>query len=234
MPEPAELTTSQVKRAGQIVRRAARGEATTFDQRVDAIEVITRFRAQYQLPLVKANNGLRSMLRTEGCPVEVSQRLKRIPTIMDKLTREPSLPLSSMHDIGGCRAVLDNVDQVRRVAARLQKNRPPVKVRDYIAQPRGSGYRGIHVIVSYDNRPIEVQLRTQLMHQWAITVERTSWRLGENLKGEGDHPVQNLLRAISQAMSLDEAGQLVPVELTSEIERLRRAAGPYLTGGQRQ
>jgi putative GTP pyrophosphokinase len=234
VPELVDPTASQVKKAGQTIRRWQRGESVSLDQLNYAYYVITRFRALYQLPLVKANNGLRSMLRTESCPVEVSQRLKRIPTIIDKLKREPSLALSSMHDIGGCRAVLDNVDQVRRVSARLQKNRPPIKVRDYITNPRESGYRGIHVIVGYDERPIEVQLRTRLMHQWAITVERTSWRLKENLKGDGDHPVQRLLKAISQAMALDEAGAPVPVQLIEEMDRLRAAASPYLLGGGRQ
>ena len=232
--EPTELTASQVKKAGQTIRRWWRGETISVDQINGAIDAITRFRAFYQVPLVKANNGLRSMVRTENCPVEVSQRLKRISTIMDKLKREPTLALSSMHDIGGCRAVLDNVDQVRRVSTRLQRNRPPIKVRDYITNPRESGYRAIHVIVSYDERPIEVQLRTRLQHQWAITVERTSWRLKENLKGDGDHPVQRLLKAISQAMALDEAGAPVPVQLIEEIDRLRAAAGPYLLGGQRR
>jgi len=47
--------------------------------------------------------GLRSVVGTEGCTVEVTQRLKRVPTIVDKLRREPTMQLASMQDIGGCR-----------------------------------------------------------------------------------------------------------------------------------
>lgn len=132
--------------------------------------------------------GLRSVVKTERCSrVDVSQRLKRAPTILDKLEREPTLSLARMQDIGGCRAVLASLDELRRVESRLKKNRPPVGYADYIIKPRSSGYRGVHLIVRYDDyngsqRSIEVQLRTRVMHGWAITVERLSGRIGQNLR----------------------------------------------------
>ncbi len=85
----------------------------------------------------------------------------------------------------------------------------------------------------YDERRIEVQLRTQAMHSWAITVERLSGRLGENLKGDGEHAVQQLLAAISQAMALEETGMEVDASLLGELARLREAAAPFLAGGAR-
>ena len=105
---------------------------------------------------------------------------------------------------------------------------------DYIAEPRDSGYRGVHVIVEYDNRMIEVQLRTQVMHEWAITVERLSGRLGEDLKGgRGPQPVLDLLEAISEAMAIEEAGEVVGQVLSEKIRELRRIADPFLRGGSR-
>lgn len=216
-----------------MLRRHARGEAVDPTAVSRAFEVLLAFRAEHSMPLRKANMGLRSMVKTAGAEVEVSQRLKRVPTILDKLQREPTLALSKMQDIGGCRAVLASVDEVRRVEARLKRNRPPVGYADYIAEPRASGYRGIHVVVEYDGRNIEVQLRTRVMHDWAITVERLTWRLGENLKGDGDHVMQQLLRVISEAMALEEQGGVVDASLLAELERLREQAAPYLTTGGR-
>ena len=82
------------------------------------------------------------------------------------------MQLANMQDIGGCRAVLDGIGQVPRVQDRLCNNRPPWRLADYIDKPRSSGYRGVHVIVGYSagsseqdvERPIEVQLRTRVMH----------------------------------------------------------------------
>jgi putative GTP pyrophosphokinase len=225
------LTSSQVTNAGRVLRRYLRGDLHDDVQLRDALHTIVKWRATHQLPLTKANNGLRSMVRTEGCVVEVSQRLKRFRTIIDKLEREPQLPLAKMQDIGGCRAVLRSIDEVRRVEMRLKKNRPPVGYKDYIATPRSSGYRGVHVIVVYDERQIEVQLRTRVMHEWAIAVERLSSRVGTNLKGDGQHAVQQLMAVISEAMALEERGEVVDAVLVQQISLLRAQADPYLRGG---
>lgn len=225
------ITSSQVNKAGSTIRKYMRRELDDLGQMEHALEVLDAFRAAHQYPLAKANNGLRSMIATEGCQVEVSQRLKRFVTIVDKLQREPTLALSRMQDIGGCRAILGSVDEIRRVEARLMKRRPVAGYSDYITKPRVSGYRGVHVVVQYDDRCIEVQLRTHLMHLWAITVERQSAAVGENLKRDGSHTVQQFMAAMSEAMALDESGHEIPNDLLQAIQRLRVQATPYLERG---
>lgn len=217
-----------MKKAGRLIRHLLRGESVDPDQVEWALDAVQAFRAQHSKPLVKANNGLRSMVDTERCPIEVSQRLKRLPTIIDKLLREPTLSLDRMQDIGGVRAILDDVDQVRRVEKRLMKRRPAVAYADYIEQPRASGYRGVHVIVEYDSRRIEVQLRTRLMHSWALTVERLSAANGANFKQDGDSVVQQLMAAVSEAMAYEEHSEEPPLDLIRKIELLREQAGPFL------
>ena len=123
---------------------------------------------------------------------------------------------------------METVDEVRRVEARIRKNRPPVSYSDYITTPRSSGYRGVHVIVEYDDRRIEIQLRTRIMHQWAITVERLSWRTRMNLKTDGDHAIQRMMAVISHAMAIEEEGGVVPTEVLRSLKELRQEAQPYL------
>ena len=240
MPYPlTPPTKSQANRAGKVIRRALRGDAIKSDQVSEAADTLIAFRAAHQYALAKATMGLRSMVQTEGCRVAVSQRLKRSWTILDKIEREPTLALGNMQDIGGCRAVVGNIDELRRVERRLRKNRPPVAVYDYIREPRASGYRAVHVIVEYSDqvgepRKIEVQLRTLAMHDWAITVERLGGRLNEDLKsGRGPTDVLELLEAVSEAMALEEQGAMVDANLTARIERLRENAAPWLTGRPR-
>lgn len=231
-----DLTTSRVNRAGKVIRRAIRGEdGVTGAEFHEAFDVLVRFRAAHQRPLTTANMGLRSIVKTVGCVApEVSQRLKRVPTIIDKLRREPTLALANMQDLGGCRAVLESVDEVRRVQARLEHHGRVERVSDYIDKPRDSGYRGVHVIVRYHDRRIEVQLRTHVMHAWAVTVEALSGMIEKDVKsGRGPVEVQQLMSAISRAMALEESGLRVDEELDGEIARLRILAAPYLRGGQR-
>jgi putative GTP pyrophosphokinase len=222
---------SQANRAGRIVRAALRGEAVDEERLHAALDVLYAFRAAHQYPLTKATMGLRSMVKTEGCRVEVSQRLKRAVTIMNKLYREPTMQLGNMQDIGGCRAVLADIDELRRVERRIRKRRPPVEAYDYVTAPRSSGYRGVHLVVLYDNRRIEVQLRTPAMHAWAIAVERLGGRLQEDLKsGIGPQPVLDLLEAVSEAMALEERDERVDDALTSRIDDLRARAAPWIGG----
>lgn len=230
MQEPP--SKSQVNKAGRTLRQFLRGDPSATPNVSEALEVALRFRAAHQKPLAKANMGLRSVVQTTGCEkVDVSQRLKRVPTLINKLGREPTLALANMQDVGGCRAVLASIDEVRAVEARLKKNRPPVRVSDYITAPRASGYRALHLVVVYDERRIEVQLRTRVMHSWAVVVERLSGRLDMHLKESGDHVLQRLFRAISRAMELEEQGRVVDDELLDIMDRLREQAAPFLSGG---
>ncbi|WP_402467007.1 RelA/SpoT domain-containing protein [Isoptericola aurantiacus] len=232
----SELTPSRVNKAGKTIRRVLRGDAELDPDRFEqAVDILLAFRAAHQRPLTTANMGLRSMVRTERCAkAEVSQRLKRVPTILDKLVREPTLPLSRMQDLGGCRAVLSSIDEVYRVQSRIAKRRTIESVSDYIEEPRASGYRGVHVIAWYKDRRIEVQLRTQVMHQWAVTVEQLSAAIGKDVKsGYGPQEVQDLMQAISHAMAIEEQGGIVEDELLHEMRARREAAAPHLAGGER-
>jgi hypothetical protein len=232
----AGLSRSQINNAGRIVRRYVRGEIPEDDRVHRAIRIIDDYRAAHQYPLIKANMGLRSVIVTTGCQVEVSQRLKRFRTILDKLFRHPNMGLTTMQDIGGCRAVLRSIEEIRRVEHRLMRNRPVLGYDDYVTTPRSSGYRSVHVIIGYDDqdreeRAIEVQLRTPQMHQWAIVVERLSGRLQVDLKsGIGPPPVLAWLAKVSDAMALDELGQTVPGPLLVQLESLRQAALPLMGG----
>ena len=49
---------------------------------------------------------LRGFADRESSEVIVSSRLKRLPTILDKLARHPNMKITRMQDIGGARVIL--------------------------------------------------------------------------------------------------------------------------------
>lgn len=219
---------SQIKKAGSTIRKYYRGEVD-IDAAVVALQLIEDWRAAHYTPLVSANNGLRSRARTAGVDAEVTQRLKRRATIFEKVQREPTLDLSRMQDIGGCRAVVGTIDDLRRLEERVRNGRiPVVGGADYIESPRKSGYRGVHIVVEYQERQIEIQLRTKVMHAWALAAETYSGMLGENLKQDGEHPIQLFLATASEMMALTETGQEIPDELRALHTRRRLDALPLL------
>jgi putative GTP pyrophosphokinase len=233
------VSKTQVNRAGELIRdfvAHVRAETTdafmqthTVEEINAADEIVRHFRACHQGPLTSATMGLRSMVITEGCSLEVTQRLKRYGTMIDKLQRQPAMNLSRMQDVGGCRAVLNSVDEINRVTRRLRRNGRAQRVVDYIAAPAESGYRGVHVITEYHERSIEVQLRTQIQHAWAISVERVGGRLREDLKsGSGPPELLQFFGVASEGMAMEEAGITPTLEFLAKFDSVRKAAAPWL------
>ena len=126
----------------------------------------------------------RMQLEVESTPFAVRSmtfRLKSPASIRDKLTRR-GLPQNAegaahLHDIAGLRVVLSSVEAVYRFAdiLRASPSWQFVCARDYIAVPKKSGYRSLHLVMLVPicqngksaSVPVEIQLRTPAMDMWA-------------------------------------------------------------------
>lgn len=165
--------------------------------------------------MTSANNGVRSFAKTTGVLTQVSQRMKRYSTILDKLKREPG-ELGRMQDIAGCRAVVEIIEELEILCQHIAKRSNVVKVADYVNKPRESGYRAVHIIMKYQGFLVEVQLRTKWMHEWAEAVEKTSGELGINYKHDGNHPYQLFFKAIANLMAFNQQ----PTHLEKSLDGL--------------
>lgn len=198
----------------------------------EAIDLIDWWRSLHAKPLTSLSANLRHYLKPHG-PVIVTQRLKRLPTVVDKLLREPHMKLAQMADIGGCRALLRDQDAVYAVARRLRRNWEVQRTRDYAAAPKDSGYRAVHLIVRRKGRLIEVQLRTPLQDEWANQVEDDSRRVGSNFKGgEGQQEVHTYYAVVSEMLALRERAQETDGELRLRLADAYQAAQPFLASSE--
>jgi ppGpp synthetase/RelA/SpoT-type nucleotidyltranferase len=138
--------------------------------------------------------------------------MKREGQILRKLV-EDKTRLSSMADVAGCRAVLDNLDDVDAVADRLCSPRARklevLKVVDYVESPPQSGYRAVHLHCRRDGYRVEVQLRTVRQHDWAERVERYDKMTSEDAKhGRADPAALAFLRELGDDFaSLDQSAR---------------------------
>ncbi len=165
---------------------------------------------------------LRRLVRqASGREPEVAERPKRMETIIDKLVRQPTMALSRMHDIAGCRAVLRD-QQTADALIDAIRTHPAWSVRektwDYVAAPKPDGYRAKHLVVNIDGLNVEIQVRTMLQHAWAELVERLDRDLGLRTKfGESDPAVAASLQNASAAIAAYERGEL---DFTATISEL--------------
>lgn len=155
----------------------------------------------------------------------MAERRKRLPTILDKLKRHPTMSVTTMQDLGGCRVIFETVAEVRQLVAVLQgssrtKNRVK-RAYDYLSGdpgPRNSGYRGVHLVYEYGaSKPeyhglrIELQVRTQLQHAWATAVETMDLFSGSELKyGKGDPDLLRFFVLVASLMAHEEGTDPVP------------------------
>lgn len=122
-------------------------------------------------------------LRYDANPIEtIKTRLKSPESTMKKLTQK-GLPLSTdaieenITDIAGIRVICSFKEDIYKLAKCLlqQDDIRLIEKKDYIKNPKESGYRSLHLIVEVpifledEKRPmkVEVQLRTIAMDFWA-------------------------------------------------------------------
>lgn len=194
-----EYSRNQIKKAGKIL---AKGSDDIFEER-RALDILDNWRASHAYPLQVIASNLRR--RTKGNDIIVVQRLKRLDSIVAKLKRQPWISLYDMQDLSGCRVIVPCVDDAYSVSAEYQASNIKHRLHhidDYIQNPKGSGYRGIHLVyryhsnktIDYEGMFVEIQFRTKLQHLWSTAVETMGIYTGTNLKsGEGSPEILRFL-----------------------------------------
>lgn len=234
-PHTTDFDHDEIDRAGDILVAGARSR-----EDLAARSLVNRWRASHIRPLNTFGMNLR---RRAGNRDIVAQRLKRLPSIISKLERLNWLKLSRMQDIGGCRAIVGSADDAFRLAADFVDSRirhELVSHSNYVDRPRRTGYRGLHLVYSYhsDRTEIwnglktEIQIRSQLQHQWATAVETVGTFTRKSLKsGVGDQNWLRFFALMSSVIAEREGTAFVPDtptdqrELVGEIRQHDRTIG---------
>ncbi|MFN6508002.1 RelA/SpoT domain-containing protein [Xanthomonas translucens] len=184
-----------IDRAGKFLA-APDGDAKKLE---DAIAVLNNWRSFHGFPLNTISVDLRQKVQRVQQGVSPVRRLKRTRSVISKISKE-SMRLTQMQDVGGCRAVLHDIESVYNVKNLYEQGKAqhkPVAIADYIRAPKTSGYRSLHLIFRFQSRGnpeyngllIEVQLRTAIQHAWATAVETVAAVSGQALnssEGEAD------------------------------------------------
>lgn len=229
-----QFRKGEIDRAGETL--AGRRSETDF---VHALEIISNWRSSHSYPLNTFQVTLRNKARSVHQDVLVAQRLKRLESIQSKLMRFDTLELSQMQDIGGCRAILKNKDNVYKLVEKYRNSEFAHKLKgkkDYIEDPKPDGYRSVHLIYQYKHREtesaydgmrIEVQLRTALQHAWATAVEAVGTFTDQALKSnQGSADWRRFFALMGSEIAHIEGTAFVPDtpkshrELIKEIKNL--------------
>lgn len=187
------------------------------EKHIDALKILSYWRSCHIAPLEVVINILTIVVPKIDSTAIVAKRLKRAQSIIEKLTRNKSMKLRNMQDIGGARVICRSARYVNKIKRELTKV-SDFKVTDYIAAPKDDGYRGVHLIGKFPGADplstysIEVQLRTASMHSWATSVEIIDLFTKQSLKqGQGKPQWREFFRHASLALAALE-GFNIPKE----------------------
>ena len=143
----------------------------------------------------------------------IDSRLKSPQSMMKKLARK-GLPQTleaaeaNLNDIAGVRIICNYLEDIYRIADLLQRQRDVefVHQRDYIRNPKESGYRSLHLVIRIpvflsshtELVPVEIQIRTIAMDFWAS--------LEHQLRYKSNHETtQQLRRRLQQCAEASAA-----------------------------
>jgi len=124
-------------------------------------------RTEREAAVEKIRSQLETELTHQGIRAQVQGRPKHIYSIVKKM-RGKSLNFDQVFDIRALRIVVPNVPDCYAALSWVHSQFSPMTAEfdDYIAKPKGNGYQSLHTVVrDLAGQAIEVQIRTQEMHQ---------------------------------------------------------------------
>ena len=138
-------------------------------------------RTEREAQVQRLRDEVQAGLQGQGVLATVQGRPKHIYSIVRKM-RGKSLGFEQIHDIRALRVVVASIPDCYAALSWVHSRFAPVteEFDDYIARPKANGYRSLHTIVrDASSQPIEIQIRTQSMHEHAEHGVAAHWAYKE-------------------------------------------------------
>lgn len=154
---------------------------------------------------------IKRKLAEHGIDAWVYGRAKRAFSIWRKL-KDKQLNFEALSDIFGFRVIVKNEDDCYRALGVLHQNwqMVPSRFKDFISTPKTNGYRSIHTtVIGPEKQRVEVQIRTQAMHDVAERGVAAHWRYRERegSEGEGEDRAYGWLREMVDLLERDDSAE---------------------------
>ena len=190
---------------------------------------------KYEFAKKKIETDLEILLREYAFkagynPVEhIKSRIKGLDRIVEKLNRkekELTVPniLSYVSDVVGVRIVCSFIKDVYTIADIIRSTGEFIlkSEKDYIEEPKESGYRSYHMIVlvpiHLENRteyiPVEIQIRTVAMDCWASLDHKLRYRVPGKLSEELE---REIVESANDMLEIDKKMQHMSDVINKEV-----------------
>jgi GTP pyrophosphokinase len=142
-------------------------------------------RVEREAAMAQLRTDLERDLRAVGVMASVHARPKHIYSIVKKM-RGKQLGFDQVLDVRAMRVIVGNVADCYAALSYVHDRYAPMpgEFDDYIAKPKANGYQSLHTVVlagekNASTSPVEIQIRTQAMHDHAETGVAAHWAYKE-------------------------------------------------------
>jgi GTP pyrophosphokinase len=164
---------------------------------------------------------LQRLLDDESIKAEVIGRPKHIYSIYKKMQKK-RLDFDELFDIRALRIVAVRLQDCYAALGTVHSHyrHIPKEFDDYIATPKQNGYQSIHtVVIGPEGKSIEIQIRTQQMHQDAELGVAAHWKYkegGSSKQASADERINWLRKILQWQEEMAESGNLIE-EFRSQV-----------------
>lgn len=167
--------------------------------------------------------SLRNGLKEAGVDAEGYGRPKHIYSIWRKMQKK-HLEFNELFDVRAVRVVTKRLQDCYAALGivHTQFHHIPREFDDYVANPKPNGYQSIHtVVVGPEGKTVEIQIRTDQMHQDAELGVAAHWRYKEGAQAGGkantfEDKIEWLRKLLAWQEDLSESGSLLE-DLRSQV-----------------
>ena len=196
----------------------------------EVAKLLDEKRVERENYMAQLREGLEADLNAQSIKAQVAGRPKHIYSIVKKM-RGKSLDFSRVFDVRALRVVVPSVPDCYATLSLVHTKFVPIdsEFDDYIAKPKSNGYQSLHTVVrDAQGRAIEIQIRTQQMHDhaehglaahWAYKEAGAKGYAGVSASGDYDAKIAVLrqLLAWERELSADAQSQATTDALSDRI-----------------
>lgn len=138
---------------------------------------IAKKKEEREKEVKKVVTAVKRLLDESGIPVAVVGRAKNFYGIYKKMLAK-KIPFEEVRDLSAIRVITTNTDNCYKALNLIHSKWTPIVNRfdDYITNPKPNMYQSLHTEIFFDNKPVEVQIRTLEMHHIAEEGIAAHWR----------------------------------------------------------
>jgi GTP pyrophosphokinase len=177
---------------------------------------LTRYINKFSLPIINT-------LTERGYDFEVDGRHKSPYSIAQKM-KNKNVPFEEVYDVFALRIILKSSIETEKgdcwntysIITDMYTPRPD-RLRDWLSTPKANGYEALHTtVMGQEGRWVEVQIRTQRMHDIAEKGLAAHWKY--KAKGDGNENNNKVDEWISKIRNLLDSPQNQAIDFIDDVK----------------